>query len=260
MTRRLGWFALFGLAALGGLLVASREETHAEVEAPSQQSSRDLAREGEGEVAASPSQTPLGEPLASIPVGDLDVRDAANPMELHWARRNLAFSPAFLEKVRSKRQPLSSVNPDDGFSLEELAVAYEGALDPLVRPDQRRMAIALLEEAATQGSIQALSSLGQLRASGEHRSPIEAEAHFLLAEMRGDWSVGMRFVTTDLLYSLDTTERSIASLRAHEILAEINRIRSERGQPPLGVDPRPGIGRAMQTIRTNSGRELTPRG
>lgn len=259
MTRRFGWFALLGLAALGGLLVASREERHAEAEAPSQQSSRDVAREAQ--VAASPSQRPIGGLVASIADGDLDVRDAANPMELDWARRNLAFSPALLEKVRAKRQPLSSINPDDGFSLEELAVAYEGALDPLIPPEQRRMAIALLEEAATQGSIRALYSLGELRASySEHRAPVEAEAYFRLAEMRGDWSVGMRFPLTDVLYSLNVTEETLASLRAHEILAQINSIRFERGQPPLGVDPRPGIGRAMQTIRTNSERQPTSGG
>lgn len=245
-------FVLMGVLVIGSIPVlnsdaGSSDQVH---EPKSVQENGGGADTGAERLGSSPMGKASGQ-TARPPARYLSVADASNPLEIDWATRNLAYSHEFLERIRAIRIPLESINPADGFTMEELASAYEWAVDAQATMEKRRRASDLLVEAATQGSIAALGSLASIYASGTRRNPIEAEAYFRLQEMRGDWLASLRHGATDLLYQLDPTESTLAGLRAHEILGQINAARFSRGQPNLGVDPRPGLDAALGAMRRN---------
>ncbi len=197
---------------------------------------------------ASDAPTPQApEPSALAPSPDLSLgmndplNTAGTPEELTWLRRHGFPSATEREAAMAQSVDLSRINLRDGASARELL-----ALGELARrdPASREQAVVQLNEAAALGSMYALEVLGNLHADPRVGNPLMSEAYFRAAEFRGNWAAGIRQRAP-----LDPGRDILASLMAQQFIENANRLRQQRGLPPLQHDTRPGLAEAMQRIR-----------
>ncbi len=184
-----------------------------------------------------PLSTPPGQALG---LGD-PLNAAGTPEELAWLVRNGFPSAAEREAAMAQAVDPSRINLRDGASSQELL-----ALGELARrdPTSRDQAVTQLNEAAALGSMYALEVLGNLHADPRNGNPLMSEAYFRAAEFRGNWAVAIRQRAP-----LDPGRDILASLMAQQFIENANRLRAQRGLPPLQHDMRPGLAVALQRMR-----------
>lgn len=186
---------------------------------------------------------PLGAPQAAsneryvLSMGDpfLEPRSEA---EVAWLRRN-AYPNAAAREDAARFASEFDFDTRDGIEGIEILAAEQFARQ---HPDNRRRAIAFLDEAAISGSTYALETLARLSESPV--DPVTSEAYYRASALRGNWNAHMR-VRPDLTPDQDM----LANLLAHQVVDNLQAQRRQRGLPDLRVDHRPGLAELLREIK-----------
>lgn len=178
---------------------------------------------------------PVRQWTADIPIGMSDpLQEPKSQEELQWLRRNGYPSSDALKDAMFGRASINDLVLEDGISGWELVRAEQVAAQ---EPHNREQAVAFLEEAASQGSIYALQSLGRVYGDPSTGNILQSEAYYKVAEMRGDWTAHMRVRHVQPTADQDL----ISSLMAYQFLERMDNERRAKGLQPLISDPRPGL-------------------
>ena len=191
---------------------------------------------------SSVGSNPVRQSVADIQIGMGDaLQEPKSQEELQWLRRNSYPSSDALKDAVFGRASISDLVLEDGISGWELVRAEQVAA---LEPHSRKQAISFLEEAANQGSIYALQSLGAVYGDPTTGNILQSEAYYKVAEMRGDWTAHMRVTQMHPTAEQDL----ISSLMAYQFLERMNNARKAKGLQPLGADPRPGLNDFLMAI------------
>ncbi len=164
--------------------------------------------------------------------------------EVDWLNRNLYPSSQVLQEANSSRPTLSATDFTGPVTARMLAAAEVAALS---RKDLAPAAKKALNRAAILGSTFALESLGRIYSHPTNANAVMAEAHYLAAEIRGDWAIAARPRS-----NLDPEQMVLARLLGHQIILNLDKERRRLGLPPLRPDYRPGLESTLSKIRDNS--------
>ncbi len=244
-----------------GVYVAQRDAANDAVEAGSL---ADDAAAGPGEAAVGPAPSaadetpPLGPGVGGgswnlqrdqrdqIAIGDPPY-EPKNAAEVAWLNRHRYPSAAVLDAALKEPAVLSQVDRKDGISAKEIIQTEQAAIRD---PGAVQEATSILNQAAASGSTYALHALGLVYSHPHVNSPAQAEAYFRAMGLLGDWNSHLRVKTP-----LSAQDDMLASIMAHQVVANLNRLRRQNGLPPLGNDPRPGLDDFLS--RVNEAKEAT---
>lgn len=165
--------------------------------------------------------------------------------EVLWLTRNSYPSQAERDHTLGGAPNEHALHAADGVTPTEIVQAEQLAV---LFPDKQRAASSFLKEAAIQGSIFALESMARMLSHPRINNPVQSEAYFRAATLRGDWNIHLRAGKS----SLSSENDLLADLLAQQIIENINLQRRNRGLAPLYPDPRPGLDEFLDEIaRTN---------
>lgn len=182
--------------------------------------------------------------LFRISIGD-PLFEPRTEDELLWLTRNSYPSQAERDHALGGAPNEHALNAADGVTPTEIIQAEQLAV---LFPDKQRVAGSFLKEAAIQGSTYALESMARMLSHPHINNPVQSEAYFRAAALRGDWNMHLRAGKP----SLSSENDLLADLLAQQIIENINLQRRNRGLAPLYPDPRPGLDEFLAEIaRTN---------
>lgn len=176
----------------------------------------------------------------ALKMGD-GLQTPKSPEQLAWLIRNGFPSEQQREYANSVRASLSQLDPNVPATAEKIIQAENLAL---TSPGEREAALAYLRDAAADGSIYALQSLGATSSIGPEANRTLAQAYYNAAQARGEWNEALRGGG-----GLSAEQQVVAAFMGQQILANLNRIRAQRNLPPLGFDIRPGLDEALHQMQ-----------
>lgn len=191
-------------------------------------------------IGAKPATTDFAAAARALKMGD-KLQNPKTQKELEWLLRNGYPSEEQRAYANSIRGTVGGLNQATPATAESIIQATNLAM---MSPNDREAALAHLRDAAADGSIYALQSLGAANSLGPSGNRTVAQAYYNAARARGEWNEVFRGDG-----ELSPDQDALAELMGQQIILNLNRLRAQRGLPPLGFDPRPGLDDALRQMQ-----------
>ena len=166
--------------------------------------------------------------------------------EVAWLVRNGHPTLEEYQAALSAAPSMANIDASDGITPTEIVHATAVATRV---PGEADAAKAFIQEAAIQGSIYALHSMGEVLGDPSHANGVQSEAYRRAAILRGDWNASLFYGQPMASKRADL----LATLMAQQILNNIDATRRSRGWGALDRDPRPGLNDVLKEAATNGG-------
>lgn len=235
---------LFGALAYLGPFEARRDEAPVSAAPGAATAASPASPASPAPPAASMRRAPVAPPAIEMSAKDLEtVRryaawSAQTPEEARWLEQHGYPDEATAERYAQLSDDALGALAANGDPMAKLQQAERAAYR-----SQDRQAIDDMFDVAADGSIYALERLALAQASGRQGDTGMAEAYLQAARLRGNYAAPV------LLGAQSTPEeRAMSHAMAQAILDRMNQMRSQRGLPPLGNDPRPGAGVTFEQL------------